>query len=115
VDAAGGDEEFHAVIIKDEVPDLAVFDGELCAARTMFRIGIFVLPAGVVEDGEKADGFDLGGVMLTETEAVAEHGHPVGGSVDGIEIEAELLANELPERDFCGREHELVKAEKLKN
>jgi hypothetical protein len=105
VDLAGGDEESHAGVVELVVAGLAVGDGKLCAARTVEGIGVFVLAAGIVEDGEEADDFLIGSMQRGEVEAVATDGEPVGRPVVGVLTEAELGGDELPERLFVGEEH----------
>jgi hypothetical protein len=98
VDLAGGDEEGHAGVVEMEVAGLAEGDGELCAAGAVLGIGVFVLAAGIVEDGEEADDFLIGSMQRGEVEAVAADGEPVGRAVVGMLAEAELGGDELPER-----------------
>lgn len=100
MDLAGGDEEVHAEVVELEVTGLAEFDGELCTAGAVLGISIFVFPAGVVEDSEKADDFLIGGVKAGEVEAIAANGEPMGRAVVGFHIQAELGGDELPERVF---------------
>ncbi len=78
MDAAGGDEEFHARVFELEVTGLAEFDGELCTARAVLGIGVFVVAAGIVEKGEEADDFLVGGMVAAEFHAVAQDGEPMG-------------------------------------
>ena len=66
----------------------------------MLRISVFIFAAGVVEEGEEADDFLIGGMMAREVEAVAANGAPVGRTVIGVRPETELGGDELPERDF---------------
>lgn len=111
VDLAGGDEEIHAEVIELEVAGLSEIKGELCAAGAVLRVGVFIVSAGVVEEGEEADDFLIGGVMAGEVETVAADGEPVGWAVVGMRTEPELGGDEIPEREFGGREHGWVSAE----
>jgi hypothetical protein len=104
VDAAGGDEEFHAQVVKLEVAGLAEVDGELGTARAVAGVSVFVVAAGVVEKGEEADDLLIGGMMAAEFHAVAQDGEPMGRAVVGGFRKTELINNELPERDFVGAE-----------
>ncbi len=63
------------------------------------------LPAGVVEDDEKADDSLIGGVMAGEVKTVAADPEPVAWSVVRIRMEEELGFDELPEGYFRGGEH----------
>lgn len=100
VDLAGGDENVHAEVVELEVTGLAEFEGELCATLTVLGVSIFVFPTGVVEDGKKADDFLIGGVKAGEVKAIAANGEPMGWTVVGFHIQAELGGDELPEREF---------------
>lgn len=93
-----------------EVAGLAEIEGELRAAGAVFRVGVFIMPAGVVEESEEADDFLIGGVMAGEVEAVAADGEPVGRAVVGMRTEPELGGDEIPEREFGGREHGKMKS-----
>ena len=102
VDVAGGDEEIHAEVVELEVAGLAEREGELRTALAVLGIAIFVFPAGIVEDGEEADDFLIGGMMAGEVEAVAADGAPVGRAVVGLRAETEPGGDEFPEREFGG-------------
>ena len=105
VDLAGGDEEIHTEVVELEMASLTEIEGELRSAGAVFRVGIFIVPAGVVKDGEETDDFLIGIMMTSEVEAVAAHGEPVGRAVVGMRIEPELGGDEIPERVFGGSEH----------
>lgn len=81
VDAAGGDEEFHARVVEMEVAGLAEVDGELRTARAVAGVGVFVVAAGIVEEGEEADDLRVGGMMAAQFHAVAQDGEPMGRAV----------------------------------
>ena len=102
VDAAGGDEEFHARVVEMEVAGLAEVDGELGTARAVAGVGVFVVAAGVMEEGEEADDLLVGGMVAAEFHAVAQDGEPVGRTVIRGFRQAELGDDKLPERDFAG-------------
>ena len=102
VGAAGGDEEFHAGVVEMEVAGLAEVDGELGTARAVAGVGIFVVATGIVEEGEEADDLLVGGMVAAEFHAVAQDGEPVGRAVVSRFGKAELINNELPERNFAG-------------
>ena len=104
VDAAGGDKEFHARVVDLEMAGLAEFDGELGTARAMAGVGVFIVAAGIVEEGKEADDLQVGGMVAAEFHAVAQDAEPVGRAVVGGFGKAELGNNELPERDFAGAE-----------
>ena len=104
VDAAGGDEEFHARVVEMEVAVLAEVDGELGTARAVAGVGVFVVAAGIVEEGKEADDLLVGGMVAAEFHAVAQDGEPMGRAVVGGFGKAELGDDELPERDFAGAE-----------
>jgi hypothetical protein len=104
VDFAGGDEESHAKVVEVEVAGLAEFQSELCAARAVLRVAVFVLPAGVVEKGEEADDFLVGLVMADEVKSIAADGAPVGGAVVGLRPEAEPGGDDVPEWLFGRKE-----------
>jgi len=100
VDAAGGDEEFHAEVVEVEVAFVAEADGEFGTARAVSGVAAFIFPAGVVEEGEEADDFNVAGVVLAKVEAVAEDGAPVSGAMVGVGSETEAGDDKLPERKF---------------
>ena len=102
VDAAGGDEEFHARIFEVEMAGLAEVDGELGTARAVAGVGVFVVAAGIVEEGEEADDLLVGGMVLAEFHSVAQDVEPVGRAVIGGFGKAKLGDDEPPERDFAG-------------
>lgn len=104
MDAAGGDEEFHARVIEVEMAGLAEVDGQLGAARAVAGVGVFVVAAGIVEEGKEADDLLIGGMVAAQLHAVAQDGQPMGRSVVGGFGKAELGDDELPERDFAGAE-----------
>ena len=104
VDAAGGDEEFHARLVEVEMAGLAEVDGELGSARAMAGVGVFVVAAGVVEQGEEADDLRVGGMVAAEFHTVAQDVEPVGRAVIRGFGKAELGDDELPECDFAGAE-----------
>jgi hypothetical protein len=108
VDAAGGDEEFHPRFVEMEVTGLAEFDGETGTARPVVGIGVFVVAAGVVEEGEEADDLLIGGMVAAEFDAVAQDGQPMERPMDGGHREAELINNALPERDLNGEQEREV-------
>ena len=105
VDLAGGDEEIHAGVVELEVAGLSEIKGELCASGAVLGIAKFVLPAGVVEEGEETDDFFIGRMMAGEVEAVAADSEPVRRAVVGMRAEPELGGDEIPEWEFGRREH----------
>ena len=104
MDAAGGDEEFHARVVEVEVAGLAEVDGELGTARAVAGVGEFVVAAGVVEEGEEADNLRIRGVVAAEFHAVAQDVEPVGRAMIRGFREAELGDDEIPKRDFAGEQ-----------
>jgi hypothetical protein len=114
VDLTGGDEEVHGGVGEVEMAGLAEGDGELRAARAVQGISVFVLAAGIVEDGEEADDFLIGSMQRGEVEAVAADGEPVGRPVVGVLAEAELGGDELPEGLFVREEQGQWKIEYLR-
>ena len=102
VDAAGGDEKFHAGVVELETAGLAEVDGELGTARAVAGVGVFVVAAGVVEEGKEADDLLVGWMVAAEFHAVAQDGEPMGRAVIGGFGKTELCNDELPERDFAG-------------
>lgn len=66
MDLAGGDEKVHAGISELEVTGFSEFEGQLRAARALERVGVFVLPAGVLEQREKPDDLPIGRMMSAE-------------------------------------------------
>ncbi len=71
MDLTGGDEEVHRGVGEVEMAGLAEGDGELRPAWAVQGISVFVLAAGIVEDGEEADDFLIGSMQRGEVEAVA--------------------------------------------
>ena len=104
VDAAGGDEEIHARVVELEVAGLAEVDGELGTARAVLGVGVFVVAAGIVEEGKKADDLAVGRMVAAEFHAVAQDGEPMGRAVVGGFRKTKLGDDELPERNFAGAE-----------
>jgi hypothetical protein len=82
----------------------AEVDGELGAARAVAGVGVFVVAAGIVEEGEEADDLPVGGMVAAEFHAVAQDGEPMGRAVVGGFGKAELGDDELSERNFVGEE-----------
>lgn len=101
VDAAGGDEEFHARVVELEVVGLAEVDSELGSALAVAGVGVLVVAAGIVEEGEEADDLRVGAMVAAQFHAVAQDGEPMGRAVVGGFGKAELGDDELPERNFA--------------
>lgn len=76
----------------------------LGTARAVAGVGVFVVAAGIVEEGEEADDLPVGGMVAAEFHAVAQDGEPMGRAVVGGFGKAELGDDELPERNFVGEE-----------
>ena len=102
VDLAGGDEKVHAVIVEREVSGCAELECQFGSARSVFRVAVFVLPAGIVEEGEQPDDFRIGLVVLREVETISADGEPMGGTMDGTRTKAESGGDQLPEWEFDG-------------
>lgn len=96
-----------SAVVELEVPGFAEFESELRAARAVEGVGVFVLPARVMEQREKPDDLLVGRMMPAEIEAVAQDRSPVAGAMVGISAEAKAGGNELPERKFGRGEHVL--------
>lgn len=81
VDFAGGDEEGHAGVIELEMTSVAKFESELCSARAVLRVPIFIFPAGVVKQGEEPNNLLISRMEAGEVEAVAADRAPVEWTV----------------------------------
>ncbi len=106
MDAAGGMEKRDWILDIGDFQEVeeAEVDGELGAARAVAGVGVFVVAAGIVEEGEEADDLRVGGMVAGEFHAVAQDGEPMGRAVVGGFGKAELGDDELSERNFVGEE-----------